>query len=142
MVLKANLVKLVIDDLIPKAKLVLILTVLKVKFDCTYIDILVSDSLLFLKRAQPTHPPPLPLLRVTVTVVSMVKKCQLRWADSLINDWNRTLKLSISNRNLWGIFLSASNSFHPYKTCLCVTWKTLFSLSQEHFFQKVWHIRW
>ena len=34
-VLKANLVKLVIDDLILKAKLVLILTVLKVKFDCS-----------------------------------------------------------------------------------------------------------
>ena len=35
MVLKADLVKLVIGDLILKAKLVLILTVLKVKFDCT-----------------------------------------------------------------------------------------------------------
>ena len=34
MVLKANLVKLVIGDLVLKAKLVLILTVLKVKFDC------------------------------------------------------------------------------------------------------------
>ena len=35
-VLKANLVKLVIGDLVLKAKLVLILTVLKVKFDCMY----------------------------------------------------------------------------------------------------------
>ena len=35
MVFKANLVKLVIDDLVLNAKLVLILTVLKVKFDCT-----------------------------------------------------------------------------------------------------------
>ena len=37
MVLKANLVKLVIGDLVLKAKLVLISTVLKVKFDCTSI---------------------------------------------------------------------------------------------------------
>ena len=35
-VLKANLVKLVIGDLVLKVKLVLILTVLKVKFDCNY----------------------------------------------------------------------------------------------------------
>ena len=35
MVLKANLVKLVIGSFVLKAKLVLIFTVLKVKFDCT-----------------------------------------------------------------------------------------------------------
>ena len=34
-VLKANLAKLVIGDLVLKAKLVLILTVLKVRSDCT-----------------------------------------------------------------------------------------------------------
>ena len=42
MVLKANFFKLVIGDLVLKAKLVLILTVLKVKFDCSF-EILNAD---------------------------------------------------------------------------------------------------
>ena len=36
MVLKANLAKLVIGNLVLNAKLVLIMTVPKVKFDCTF----------------------------------------------------------------------------------------------------------
>ena len=53
MVLKANLAKLVIGDLVLKAKLVLILTALKVKFDCI-LKILLIEMLFTFSAMNPS----------------------------------------------------------------------------------------